>query len=179
MRCRKRGDKCQGYEKHHVFIYQTAPEQTFSERPPPQDLRRTDQLVQRVMRPSMTLNNSTLKREQIISSYMNVYFPDDITGSAALDPWWTLISGVSELPGKPIMLEKALAATSCIFFGKTNNDEGILKYGLQLYNGAIQHMSHQLSRKEYSDELFYTIGVFQVLVVSHFEQLPTYSKAMS
>ncbi|KAJ5288772.1 hypothetical protein N7478_001802 [Penicillium angulare] len=40
-------------------------------------------------------------------------------------------------------------------------------YGLQLYNSAIEHMSHQLNRKRkiYSDALIYTIALFQILVM--------------
>lgn len=103
-----------------------------------------------------------------MASYINIYFPEDIRGSTELDPWFTLISGISAIPNKSIMLEKAMAATSCIYLGKTNHDTRMLNHGLQLYNGAIFHVSQQLRRNNYSDELFFTISIFQILVVSYF-----------
>jgi hypothetical protein len=119
----------------------------------------------------MTVNTASFSREQIVASYINVYFPDDITGTIDLDPWYILLSGISAIPNKPVMLEKAMAATSCIYLGKLNKDTRMLNHGLQLYNGAIHHVSQELSRNRYTDELFFTIGIFQILVVSLLCQL--------
>jgi hypothetical protein len=113
----------------------------------------------------MTVNTSSFSREQIVASYINVYFPDDITGTTELDPWYTLLSGISALPNKSVMLEKAMAATSCIYLGKINDDTRMLNHGLQLYNGAIHRVSQELSRNNYTDELFFTMGIFTILVV--------------
>ncbi|KAJ5980264.1 hypothetical protein N7481_007562 [Penicillium waksmanii] len=115
----------------------------------------------------MTVNTASFSREQVVASYINVYFPDDITGTLDLDPWYTLLSGISAIPNKPVMLEKAMAATSCIYLGKLNKDTRMLNHGLQLYNGAIHHVSRELSRNRYTDELFFTIGIFQILVAMY------------
>ncbi|KAJ5733337.1 hypothetical protein N7533_013784 [Penicillium manginii] len=123
----------------------------------PRDRRRTGQVA---VRPPMTVNTSSFSREQIVASYINVYFPDDITGTTELDPWYTLLSGISALPNKSVMLEKAMAATSCIYLGKINDDTRMLNHGLQLYNGAIHRVSQELSRNNYTDELFFYNGDF-------------------
>ncbi|KAJ5552730.1 hypothetical protein N7494_002108 [Penicillium frequentans] len=116
-----------------------------------------------------TVHNGPSKREQLFSVYVNTYFPENVLGSTELDPWYSLLSGVSAIPNKPIMLEKAIAAKACIFLGRTNNDNSMFHHGLQLYNSAIHHMSLHLNRKRniYSDELVYTVAVFQQLVVGY------------
>lgn len=164
MRCRQRGIQCHGYDKKFVFVPQSSVEHEFEEIKA-QDLPRTGQMTLRLSTPPKDLS---LRREQLVSSYINMYFPVDIKGSISLDPWYTLMSGMVTLPNKPLMLELAVAATSCIYLGKISHDESMLRYGLRMYNGAIHHVSHELSRNNHSDELFYTIGIFQVLMVSHF-----------
>lgn len=170
----RRGVQCEGYEKKLVFVYQQPTEQGEHDRV--RDESQAGQMIS--MRPPMpvVMNSASAHRNQIVSSYINIYFPDDIKGSIGLDPWYRLISEVSEMPNKPIMLEKALAATSCIYIGRTRRDNHLLSQGLQLYNGAIRHVSHQLSRNNYTDELFFTLGIFQVLAVSHCHPIPTFKK---
>jgi hypothetical protein len=58
------------------------------------------------------------------------------------------------------MLEKACSALSCVFLGKLHQDKPILRYGLCLYNQAIQDMSKGLGRKAYSDGIVYTCTLF-------------------
>ncbi|KAJ6109932.1 hypothetical protein N7486_002167 [Penicillium sp. IBT 16267x] len=120
-----------------------------------------------------TVHNGPSKREQLFSVYVNTYFPDNVSGSTALDPWYSLLSGVSAIPNKPIMLEKAIAAKACIYLGRANQDNNMFYHGLQLYNSAIHHMSLHLKRKRniYSDELVYTVAVFQQLVLQSLSPL--------
>ena len=167
----RRGVQCEGYEKQLVFIYQKPNEH--GEGDGIRDEPHAGQMIS--VRPTspMVMNYASAHRDQIVSSYINIYFPDDIKGSTGLDPWYSLISAVSEMPNRPIMLEKALAATSCIYIGRTKRDNHLLSQGLQLYNGAIRHVSHQLSRNNYTDDLFYTLGIFQVLAVSHCHSIQT------
>lgn len=167
----RRGVQCEGYEKQLVFIYQKPTKHGEGDRV--RDEPHAGQMIS--VRPTspMVMNSASVHRDQIVSSYINIYFPDDIKGSIGLDPWYSLISAVSEMPNKPIMLEKALAATSCIYIGRTKRDNHLLSQGLQLYNGAIRHVSHQLSRNKYTDDLFYTLGIFQVLAVSHCNSIQT------
>lgn len=109
-------------------------------------------------------------RQQLISAYIAGFFPIEVKGSLAIDPWYDLFTGMAKMPNKPVMLEKALAAKACIWISKTEHGGGnsMFYHGLQLFNSAIEGMSRQLSRKRdvYSDELVYTIATFQVLVVS-------------
>ncbi|CAG7930618.1 unnamed protein product [Penicillium olsonii] len=44
-----------------------------------------------------------------------------------------------------------------------NVDHRMLRHGSQLYNNAVGHMSHALSRQFYTDELLYTAIIFQEL----------------
>lgn len=63
------------------------------------------------------------------------------------------------------MLEKAISAISCIFLGKMDRNDNLLRHGLGLYNNAIKHMSTTLKRKAYSEDVLYTSMIFQELEV--------------
>lgn len=121
-----------------------------------------------VQAPNTGVDSGPAAREQLFAAYVTSYFPIDVTGATQLDPWFDLVEGTATLPSRPMMLEKAVAAKSCLFLGKINNDERMFCHGLQLFNNAIQHMSRQLSKKKnvYSDELVFTVVYFQKLVVS-------------
>lgn len=67
------------------------------------------------------------------------------------------------------MLEKSLAALACAWLGKQNNDAGLLKYGVQLYNVAIRQMASLITRDAYSDDIIYTTVLFQEIEVSWLE----------
>lgn len=58
------------------------------------------------------------------------------------------------------MLEKANSALSCVFLGKLHQDRPLLRYGLRLYNQAIQDMLNALRRKAYSNDIVYTCMLF-------------------
>ncbi|KAJ5805968.1 uncharacterized protein N7503_003570 [Penicillium pulvis] len=181
-RCMKRGIQCPGYDQYRIFLHNTSTTQSEEKKKKkpagskqsfalqtqtqPQYLSRARPVT--IQQPT-TVHNGPSKREQLFSVYINTYFPENVLGSTALDPWYSLLSGVSAIPNKPIMLEKAIAAKACIFLGRANNDNSMFHHGLQLYNSAIHHMSLHLNRKRniYSDELVYTVAVFQQLVSCH------------
>lgn len=182
----KRGIQCPGYDQYRIFLHNTSATQSEEKKKKkpagskqsfalqtqtqPQYLSRARPVT--IQQPT-TVHNGPSKREQLFSVYVNTYFPENVLGSTELDPWYSLLSGVSAIPNKPIMLEKAIAAKACIFLGRANNDNSMFHHGLQLYNSAIHHMSIHLNRKRniYSDELVYTVAVFQQLVVGY---LPCY-----
>lgn len=189
-RCIKRGIQCPGYDKFRIFFYQETAStkrekpKNWSESPStqlqdrdrekqsetsnnndPATTRTYSNRARQLTSRHNALNSGPTKREQIFASYMNVYFPNDINGTTELDPWYGLISGISSLPNKPPMLERALAAQSCIIVGR-QYDEGMFYHGLQLYNTAIQHMSRVIKRNGYSDDVVYTAAIFHGLVVS-------------
>lgn len=118
----------------------------------------------------MAFSEGPSVRQQLLNGYITAFFPIEVKGSLDIDPWYNLFTGMTKMPNKPVMLEKALAAKACIWLSKTEHDGGksMFYHGLQLYNSAIESMSRQLSRKRdiYSDELVYTIAAFQALVVS-------------
>ncbi|KAJ5554685.1 hypothetical protein N7513_004644 [Penicillium frequentans] len=185
-RCMKRGIQCPGYDQYRIFLHNTSTTQSEEKKKKklagskqsfalqtqtqPQYLSRARPVT--IQQPT-TVHNGPSKREQLFSVYVNTYFPENVLGSTELDPWYSLLSGVSAIPNKPIMLEKAIAAKACIFLGRTNNDNSMFHHGLQLYNSAIHHMSLHLNRKRniYSDELVYTVAVFQQLVLQSLSPL--------
>lgn len=111
------------------------------------------------------LDNGPSKRDQLFASYLNAYFPTEIKGTTGIDPSYGLISGISALANKSPMLERALAAQACIVLGR-QQDKGMFHHGLQLYNSAIQYMSHAMKRKAYSADIVYTAAIFHCLIVS-------------
>jgi hypothetical protein len=189
-RCVKRGIECPGYETLRIFHYQETAStkrersKNWSESPSTElqnhdrgkqsenlynndtaATRKSSDRARQLNSRHNALNSGPMKREQIFASYTNVYFPIDIKGSTELDPWYGLICGISALPNKSPMLERALAAQSCIVVGR-QYDKGMYYYGLQLYNTAIQHMSRVIKRNGYCDEVVYTAAIFHGLVVS-------------
>ncbi|OJJ45127.1 hypothetical protein ASPZODRAFT_27137 [Penicilliopsis zonata CBS 506.65] len=118
---------------------------------------------QQLLPPAVT--TSPMMRHQVFSSYLDGYFPNE-TGSS-IDKLRFIISGISALPRKNIMLEKALSALPCVFLGKIHSDNHLLQHGLQLYNSAIQYMLYFISRKAYTDDIIYTCVIFLQIQAHH------------
>ncbi|KAJ5574007.1 uncharacterized protein N7459_008434 [Penicillium hispanicum] len=169
-RCLKSRLRCPGYEKRRFFVHEASPDD-----PEKSDLGKASktQLHQvRSARPMawnsiITLDSGPAKRQLIFSSYMLEYFPLDVAGSTEIDPWYHFVVGISVLPKKSPQLERALAAISCIFTGRRSHDKQLYCYGLQLYNSAIQLVSQVIAKNIYSDDLMYTVTIFQMLVSIH------------
>ncbi|CAI7676282.1 unnamed protein product [Penicillium pancosmium] len=127
-------------------------------------------MIQRAQLPSVNQGRSGLppgiasgpsRREQIFSSYFNVFFPVQGDAKSSVDLWYYLASNFSAIPRKSEMLEKSLAALACAWLGKQNKDSGLLKYGVQLYNSAIKQMGSMITRDVYSDDIIYCTVLFQ------------------
>ncbi|CEJ61445.1 hypothetical protein PMG11_09979 [Penicillium brasilianum] len=181
-RCRKTGIKCLGYDRDRFFVHQVttgkskkstntgttaggggsgggggapkgAGKLQVAKRPPlqPQQPWIMPQAV--AAGPAM--------RGQVFSEFTNIYFPQSIDTSYALDVWHYLISGFSTLPKKTEMLDKAIAALACFYLGKQRKDDRLFHHGIQLYNSAIRHLSIMMSQNNYCDDIVYTTIVFQ------------------
>lgn len=106
-------------------------------------------------------------RQQFISEYLHGYFPTKMAVSH-VDMWHYLLQGFAGLPNKTEMLDKTLSAITCLYIGKARQDDRMSKHGLQLYNGAIRHLSSMISRDVFSEEIVYTAVLFQEIEVSIF-----------
>lgn len=111
-------------------------------------------------------NMSPMIRDQICSNYLTTFCYGSGEYYSNVDRRQFILTGIAGLPQKSQMLEEALAALSCIFVGKFQSDDQTLRYGLRLYNSAIQKMSLAINRKSYSDDLIYTCFIFQQIQVS-------------
>ncbi|KAJ5669055.1 hypothetical protein N7462_010125 [Penicillium macrosclerotiorum] len=159
-RCIKRGLKCEGYDGNRIFVHDATVK--------PRGSNNVGSYVKGVQIPPVdwvipqVVTSGPALREQVFSSYIDIFFPNQEAHSS-VDLWHYLISGISALPQKSTMLQKAVSAISCAYLGKLNNDDRIFQYGIQLYNIAIRHMSSMISRDAYSDDIIYTTVIFQEL----------------
>lgn len=64
------------------------------------------------------------------------------------------------------MLETAMSALSCLYFGASNHDERLLRQGTQLYNNTIRFMTSRLQRSNITDDIIYTSVIFKAIEVS-------------
>lgn len=81
------------------------------------------------------------------------------------DVFQCLFAEIAALPKKSPLLQKTIVAISCVYLGKVQGDESMLRHGAQLYNNGLGIMSRMLSRQLYTDELLYTAMIFQELEV--------------
>lgn len=105
------------------------------------------------------------RREQIFSTYVDVFFPARLEAKSSVDLWYHLICNFSALSQKSEMLEKSLTALACAYLGKRNHDAHLLKYGVQLYNSAIRLMGSMITRDAYCDDIIYSTVLFQEIEV--------------
>ena len=157
-KCTRRGEPCPGYEGPRFIPYRSGEAPGFTA---PMRNRRA------VADPNQAIAPGPVVREQITSTFFHSHFPIH-HGWRTLNPdvFPSLFAEIASLPRKTSMLQKAIAAISCVFLGKMNVDHRMLRHGSQLYNNAVGHMSHALSRQFYTDELLYTAIIFQELEVT-------------
>jgi hypothetical protein len=131
-----------------------------------QDNLELDSLIFRRYSAVPAINTASVSREQIFSVFLDHYFPIDQSGSPrGVDLWHYLITSFVSLPQKTHMLESAITAISCVYLGKSKSHSQILRYGLQLYNQAIQEMSSMICRNIHTDDIIYTTVIFQEIEV--------------
>lgn len=119
--------------------------------------------------PSQSISSGPAYRNQIISSFYHSHFSvNERNNHFKVDVFPSLFTEIAALPRKTLMLEKSIAAISCIFLGKVNHNDNLLRHGLGLHNNAIKHMSNTLGRKAYNEDVLYTSMIFQELEVKPF-----------
>lgn len=116
--------------------------------------------------PGRTISSGPVFRDQLKSSFLHLHFPVNTRRpSFNVDLFQPLFTDIAALPRKTLMLEQAISAVSCVFLGKVDGNDNMLRHGLQLYNSSIRHMSRILSRDAYSADLVYTSMIFQEIEV--------------
>jgi len=107
---------------------------------------------------------TSVVRSQVVSTFIDAYTPADMY-SSEIDILPNLVIQISMRPAKSEMLERALAAVSCIYLGRIKHDRTLLQAGIQHYEIATQHMSRMLCRMVRMDDMIYTTVIFQLLQV--------------
>lgn len=118
--------------------------------------------------PGQTVSFRPAFRDQINSSFSHAHFPINSKrkkGFHPVDHFESLFNQIAALPTKTLMLEQAISAVSCVYLGKMDSNDTMLHHGLQLYNSAMNHMSHLLTRESCSADLAYSSMIFQEIEV--------------
>lgn len=103
-------------------------------------------------------------RAQMFSSFIQLHFSaDNPPSNVNLQQF--LHSSIYHLPRKDEVLDKALAAMSCLYLGRINNDTRVFFHGIQLYNDAIGILAKLIHRNTYTDAILYAAFIFQELAV--------------
>ena len=100
-------------------------------------------------------------RMQLFASFIGSYFPAAVTGSTNVDMFYSFVSNLAALPNKSGMLERALSSIACLYLGKINHDNDLVRHGIHLYNGAIQQMLERLRHDVLNDEVLYATVCFK------------------
>lgn len=82
-----------------------------------------------------------------------------------VDLFFQLMSRFIRLPGRTVMLETAMSALSCLYFGAANHNERLLRQGTQLYNNTIHFMTSRIHRSNITDDMIYTSVIFKAIEV--------------
>jgi hypothetical protein len=90
-----------------------------------------------------------------------------------VDLFFQLMSSFIRLPGRTIMLETAMSALSCLYFGAANHDQRLLRQGTQLYNNTIHFMTSRIPKSNITDDIIYTSVIFKVIEVIY-HRIPLY-----
>lgn len=115
-----------------------------------------------------TIENGPAMRMQLSSSFMSSYFPleeERRVETIGINVFYYLTSNTIQLPNHSEMLEKAIGAISCMYLGKVNNDPPMVQKSIGLYNQAISGLVSRIQRGCLSDDVFYTVILFQAYEV--------------
>lgn len=100
-------------------------------------------------------------RIQLYSSFLVVYFPTSVD-----DAWHSVVTSWPTQPVSTDLFQKSLTAWACISLGTSKCDQGLLLYGIRLYNQAIPIMSNMMRRDPYHDDIIYSLIIWTELEVS-------------
>lgn len=106
-------------------------------------------------------------RMQLHASFMDSFYPSslDLKAIREVDFFYQLMSSFIDLPAKTVMLETAISALSCLYFGAANHDQCLLRQGTQLYNDTIHFMMSRIHRRPVMDDMIYTSVIFKAIEV--------------
>lgn len=106
-------------------------------------------------------------RMQLHASFMDSYYPSslDLKAIREVDFFYQLMSSFIGLPAKTVMLETAISALSCLYFGAANQDQCLLRQGTQLYNDTIRFMASRIHRGPVMDDMICTSVIFKAIEV--------------
>ncbi|KAJ5579496.1 uncharacterized protein N7459_005481 [Penicillium hispanicum] len=162
-RCIKRGVSCPGFDKDRLFVNNASVRQRQRQR---KVSERKESPATQLVRPSIlsrTVASGPEVRMQLFSSFMNAYFPLNTAGATEVDAWYYLVSNFSTLPNRSELLDRAISSMSAICLAKINRDDQLLRQGLELQNGAMRKLGGLIQRNTMTDELLYTLVIFQTL----------------
>ncbi|KAJ5180582.1 hypothetical protein N7492_003792 [Penicillium capsulatum] len=158
-RCIKRGLPCPGYTKHLTFIHHASSALIQTRHQPLLHTARSDRVT---VLPSL-IRDGPQARSQLSSLLFHAYSPLDARRTSGVDAWLYLLSNFLALPTKSEMFERGVAALSCIYVGKMNQDHHLIRHGVQQYNWSIRLMHSLLRRDIRTPEVLYATVIFQVL----------------
>lgn len=181
--CIKRGEDCPGYESR-VFLYygdsgassESSKQKMIAKKEPSETAKARPGFLNLLPK---TIEDGPALRMQLSSSFMASYFPleeEKRVETIGINVFHYLTSNTLQLPNHSGMLEKAIGAISCMYLGKVNNDPSMVQNSIGLYNQAISGLLARIQRGSLSDDVFYTVVLFQAYEVdiAHWKGIPVF-----
>lgn len=163
--CIRRRTVCPGYTQgHHFFAhYSTTRQSGESSRNSKAEVH----IVNRAQLLPREIKGHSQIRMQLHASFMDSYYHSslDMKAIREVDLFFQLMSSFIRLPGRTVMLETAMSALSCLYFGAANHNERLLRQGTQLYNNTIHFMTSRIHRSNITDDIIYTSVIFKAIEV--------------
>lgn len=156
---------CPGYTQgHHFFAHYSA---THTPGKSKNGSSPQEQIVNRAQLLPQRIETQPQRRMQLHASFMNSYYPMslDMRAIKEVDFFFQLMSSFIDLPAKPVILETAISALSCLYFGAGNHDQCLLRQGTQLYNDTIRLVASRIGRWPVTDDIVYTSVIFKAIEV--------------
>lgn len=84
-------------------------------------------------------------RTQLFSTFVKTFFafPGAQVNSKD-DSWYYLITRFPTLAGESELLDRSVIAFASVFLGKKRNDGALMRYGIEVYNSALNAMARML-----------------------------------
>jgi hypothetical protein len=156
---------CPGYiQGHHFFAhYGTTRGSEKSKNGPKAEV----QMIKRAQLLPRKIEGHSQIRMQLHASFMDSYYPPslDMKAIREVDLFFQLMSSFIHLPERTVMLETAISALSCLYFGAANHDQRLLRQGTHLYNNTIHFMTSRIRKSPVTDDIIYTSVIFKAIEV--------------
>lgn len=159
---------CPGYTQgHHFFAHYSATHiSKISKTGPKSEV----QIVNRAKLLPRKVEAHPQIRMQLHASFMDSYYPSglDMKAIREVDFFFQIMSSFIDLPVKTVMLETAISALTCLYFGAANHDQCLLRQGTQLYNNTIRIMTRRIHGCSVTDDIIYTSVIFKAIEVAYY-----------